>query len=163
MVKIDLNSLKELQKALDQKIYDKHHIAFDKTINERILAFQVELGELANETRCFKYWSLKEASSRDIILEEYVDGIHFLVSLSLYFDFDLRFNAVSKYNDLTQQFLTVFKDSALLNDDFSLVNIIKLFEEYLSLGIMLDFDNDTIIKGYKDKNETNHQRQENDY
>ena len=37
--------------------------------------------ELANETRSFKFWSTKGPSANEIILEEYVDSIHFLLSL----------------------------------------------------------------------------------
>ncbi len=48
---------------------------------KRDLALTIELAELANETRCFKYWSSKGPSEREVILEEFVDSIHFLLSL----------------------------------------------------------------------------------
>ena len=48
-----------------------------------MLALLVEIGELANETRSFKFWSVKPASEKKIILEEFVDGIHFILSLGI--------------------------------------------------------------------------------
>lgn len=160
---INLDLLKPLQKKLDEKILLNHNITSKKTILERILAFQVELGELANETRCFKYWSLKEASEESVILEEYVDGIHFLVSLSLEFDFDLVFNIESVDKSKTKQFLDVFVASSNLEKNFSSESLIKLFKEYLILGVLLGFNNENIINAYIDKNKTNHIRQENNY
>jgi dimeric dUTPase (all-alpha-NTP-PPase superfamily) len=41
------------------------------------------MGELANEVRCFKFWSYKLPSEEKVILEEYVDGIHFITSLAI--------------------------------------------------------------------------------
>src|SRR5690606_41193415 len=71
-----------LQRELDERIWREHHLTGDY-FSERVLALQVEVAELANETRCFKYWSLKPPSERSKILEEYVDGIHFILSLGL--------------------------------------------------------------------------------
>ena len=54
-----------------------------KIVKRKMLALLVEIGELANETRCFKYWSNKPASEREVILEEYVDGLHFILSIGI--------------------------------------------------------------------------------
>ncbi len=67
------------QKELDRFIQENHDLMKENLTERKLLAFQVELGELANETRCFKFWSLKESSPKEKILEEYVDGLHFFV------------------------------------------------------------------------------------
>src|SRR5688500_20051556 len=50
---------------------------------EKCLALLVELGELANETRCFKFRSKKPRNDDSVLLEEYVDNRHFRLSLGL--------------------------------------------------------------------------------
>ncbi|MEG2909687.1 MAG: dUTP diphosphatase, partial [Erysipelotrichaceae bacterium] len=82
-MKLYVKDLYEMQDKLDQRIFDEHGITRIETMNRRMLALLIEIGELANETRCFKFWSNKGASSKDVILEEYADGIHFLLSLGI--------------------------------------------------------------------------------
>ncbi|WP_233485571.1 dUTPase [Spiroplasma sp. ChiS] len=71
----------ENQKKLDEHILTKFKLNDDETFEKRILAFLVELAEFINEQRDFKYWSVKPASTKDVLLEEYIDGIHFLISI----------------------------------------------------------------------------------
>ncbi|MDR3214852.1 MAG: dUTP diphosphatase [Bacilli bacterium] len=159
----DLTSLVAYQNTLDERILNKHHLSRQKTINERILAFLVELGEFANETRCFKYWSCKEASAKDVILEEYVDGVHFLISLGIDCQIDFVFTIENSENNLTKLLLDVFNKTALLVNDISKDNIEQLFVSYLKIAYSKDISEDEIIKAYLKKNEINHQRQENNY
>jgi len=163
LMNINLNVLSPFQRELDEKICEKHNIDSSKTINERILAFLVELGELANETRCFKYWSFKNASKRTVILEEYVDGIHFLVSLGNELDLDLQFNFERINTPLTRQFIDVFSFAGTLQENFNENNLRELFTKYLMLGEKLGFNQEDIIAGYQEKNKVNHQRQEENY
>ena len=76
MEKINLEKLYKLQAELDDEIARNHNVSYASTHEKRLLALTVELGELANETRCFKYWSLKPASPKEIVMDEYADGIH---------------------------------------------------------------------------------------
>ncbi|WFG97324.1 dUTP diphosphatase [Spiroplasma citri] len=39
----------------------------DETFEKIILAFLVELAEFINEQRDFKYWSVKPASTKDVL------------------------------------------------------------------------------------------------
>lgn len=160
---INLNELKPMQAVLDEKIAQVHNVECANTRSQRILAFLVELGELANETRTFKYWSLKGPSAKDVILEEYVDGIHFLVSLANDLDLDLNFEVINDAKSLTQQFIEVFELGGLLEQDFQATNLTKLFKQFLKVGLTLEFDQATIISGYLEKNKKNHQRQEEGY
>src|SRR5574344_2358436 len=80
---VDFSEQFAQQEKLDLDIAIKHNVSYDSTRNRRILALLVEIGELANETRCFKYWSNKKASEKSIILEEYADGMHFYLSLGV--------------------------------------------------------------------------------
>ncbi|MGG4002815.1 dUTP diphosphatase, partial [Geobacillus stearothermophilus] len=73
----------DMQRALDERIETEHGLMEEDLFARKQLAFLVELGELANETRCFKFWSIKPPAPAERVLEEYVDGLHFLLSLGL--------------------------------------------------------------------------------
>ncbi|MBM7869320.1 dimeric dUTPase (all-alpha-NTP-PPase superfamily) [Clostridium pascui] len=80
---IYLSELYELQNELDKYILEKKNkqLMPKQLLTDTLLALQVEVSELANETRCFKHWSNKGPSSKDVILEEYVDILHFFLSV----------------------------------------------------------------------------------
>ncbi|HOH68301.1 MAG TPA: dUTP diphosphatase, partial [Bacilli bacterium] len=71
---IELKELYRLQGELDARIASNHKTSYEKTTDDRLMALIVEIGELANETRCFKYWSNKGPSPREVLLDEYADG-----------------------------------------------------------------------------------------
>ena len=77
---MNIQQLFMMQKELDDFIEQTQNIQQD-VFQEKGLALMVELAELANETRCFKFWSTKGPSAREVILEEYVDSIHFILRL----------------------------------------------------------------------------------
>ena len=52
-----LQKLFETQKVLDDKIVKEKGLEGVDLLDKKILALQVELGELANEFRGFKFWS----------------------------------------------------------------------------------------------------------
>ena len=63
-MKLNLTDLIPLQKELDERIMSLHEQTRPSTQLKRVLALVVEISELANETRTFKYWSLKGASEK---------------------------------------------------------------------------------------------------
>ena len=103
---MNLQNLFKLQKELDTFIETTQKIERD-VWKEKGLALMVELSELANETRCFKFWSTKGPSERSIILEEYVDSIHFLLSLGLMKGFTSieQWPVIEEKRELTDVFL----------------------------------------------------------
>lgn len=128
------------------------------------MALLVELGELANETRCFKFWSTKERAERKVILEEYVDNIHFLLSIGLekgYHFSKIDFDTVDTQETL--QFNRVFQQCLHFYEDQSKENYLQLFKAYLQLGSILGFDEKDILEAYEKKNEVNYERQEQGY
>lgn len=163
-MKLRVDDLRVLQAELDQRIFTLHQVTREGTKEARILALLVELSELANETRCFKYWSLKEASAKEVILEEYGDGIHFLLSLGI----DLKdqteeFKVESSKTDLTTQILNTYEEIIRLKSRFDFTQYIKAFQEYLKIAELLGFSEEDIRKYYLLKNQKNHQRQDEQY
>lgn len=161
---MDWHTLFMKQKDLDQYITNQHSLHGRNLLEEKILALLVELGELANETRCFKFWSTKERAERKVILEEYVDNIHFLLSIGLekgYHFSKIDFDTVDTQETL--QFNRVFQQCLHFYEDQSKENYLQLFKAYLQLGSILGFDEKDILEAYEKKNEVNYERQEQGY
>lgn len=133
-------------------------------LKKKVLALLVEVGELANETRCFKFWSLKPASEKEVIVEEYVDGIHFILSLGL--DFGITHyepKTLEDDKDVTSLFHQVFQSITTLKEKQTIAAYYHLFDTYLILGQQLGFTAEDIKKAYIDKNKINYDRQNQGY
>src|SRR5690625_1889427 len=153
-----------MQQDLDNYISDNHDLKDKNLFEEKFLALLVELGELANETRCFKFWSTKAKSDNLVILEEYVDNIHFLLSIGLekgYTFTHLPFSTT--YLKDTRHFNHVFEKCLQFYQNQSEENYIALFKEYLRLAGVLGFSEQDIVEAYHQKNEVNYERQEEGY
>ncbi|AJA49969.1 hypothetical protein CPAST_c39310 [Clostridium pasteurianum DSM 525 = ATCC 6013] len=161
---MNLEKLFTLQKELDNRILKEHNLNGEILFSQKALALQVELGELANETRCFKYWSKKSPSPEENILEEFVDCLHFILSIGIDKKFQHIEITVGNYGDeITDQFLDIFID---INDFLicsSIDHYITLLEDFLSLGLSLGFTESKIEEAYLKKNLINHERQDNGY
>lgn len=163
---MDIEKIICMQKELDKHIEKKHGLENTDLYNDKILALLVEIGELANETRCFKFWSLKPSSPQEKVLEEFVDGIHFIVSLGIECGFgDIKNIERGNINNvsLTEQFLNVFAAVENFRLHRSKDTYINMFQSYLQLAGLLGFSDEDIKQAYMEKNEVNHQRQEQGY
>lgn len=162
---MNLEHLLKLQKALDDRIVEEHQLQNSDLFKRKLLALQVEVGELANETRCFKYWSNKTPAPKETILEEYVDGIHFILSLGL----ELGITEVSAPHHLqfegsaVDAFQEVYHAIDVLGANQTLNSFKALLEKYLQLGIAIDLSIEDIQMAYLKKNEVNHERQDKGY
>ena len=159
-----LHQLFEMQRALDTYIQKNHQT--NDTFTERGLALLVELSELANETRCFKFWSTKGPSADDVILEEYVDSIHFLLSLGI----EKGFDGLEKWpageneeQNLTKVFIQTGKSIYTFLDSLTYEDYQDIWVQYGVIANRLGFTEDQIIQAYIDKNEENYARQRNGY
>lgn len=163
-MKINLNELYELQAGLDAEIAKNHGITYESTRHKRALALIVEIGELANETRCFKFWSNKGPSPKEIIMDEYADGIHFLLSLGIMLKTTkMEYELVKNEKELTLQIHEVYKAAVELEENYDLIHYVDCFQKYLNLALSIDMDVNDIINSYKAKLSVNHKRQETNY
>jgi len=161
---VDLVKLYEIQKQLDDRIHNEHGLKDKNLIPSKILALQVELGELANETRCFKFWSNKGPSQKDVILEEYVDCLHFILSIGLDNGLtSMKLKQINNSGDLIEQFQNMFIRIITFQYEPTLENYEKLFNHFLLLGKKLDFNEEEIFESYLEKNKINHKRQDEGY
>lgn len=152
--------LMPIQKQLDDRIVKDKGLTGQYLMNKKVIALQTELGELANELpEVFKYWSNKK-NNYEKALKEYVDCLHFILSIGNDFAIECTYYRADKSNDIEEQMQRLFK-AAYLAD-------VKMHWNYLinllyGLGEMLGFTWEEIEGAYMEKNNENHIRQENNY
>lgn len=187
---MNLNKLFKTQKKLDERILERFPDLQDvDLLDKKILALLVELGELAQNWRGFKFWSedqepitkkLVENTNeygvvfssyyKNPLLEEYCDCLHFILSIGN----DIKINAKQAFLPSgTKQIITLFAKinryvSELWwqchdNGEEKTVKWLFAFSNLLRLGEQLGFTWKQIEQAYYHKNETNHKRQENGY
>jgi dimeric dUTPase (all-alpha-NTP-PPase superfamily) len=163
---MQLQKLFKMQQALDHHIEVKHELQNEDLFNRKVLALLVELGELANETRCFKFWSIKPSSEKSVVLEEFVDGIHFILSLGIECGFqELQYTITNEPSELnvSEQFLLIYEKVNEFKNTKDPDRFKALIETYLVLGELLGITYEEMEKAYFKKNEVNYQRQQNNY
>ncbi|SIS51362.1 dUTP diphosphatase [Salimicrobium flavidum] len=160
---MDWKDLYQYQRQLDEFIEQSKSVQKETILDDKTLAFYVELGELANETRCFKFWSNKPASDREIIKEEYVDGLHFLLSLGIETDTYVKSVDASKHSSKTEAFLAVYGRLEAWKRNRSVQTYQELFDSYVSLAKTLEISEEEMKEAYLKKHEENYERQNRGY
>lgn len=167
---MDIKNLLDKQGELDTFIAKEKNLgnAYDKKfLEKRKLALLVEIGEFANTTRCFKYWSNKGPEVKDRILDEAADCLHFNLSLIILTRTEVRVNLediVMAANialevgpiNLTTGFNTLYE-----------LTIKEYWEDALkslvALVTVLGFTLEDLEQAYMKKHEINYKRQNSGY
>lgn len=182
---MNLIKLFDTQRVLDARIAKEHpRVEGEDRLAKKILALQVELGECANEWRGFKFWSndqeprisrfapgVAESYNYNPLLEEYVDCLHFILSIGLEHKFHtIEFDYLHEGNfaiytekNTLEQFGHIF----LAISEFAMNEELETYEEvflyFIGLGNYLGFTWDQVEQAYHDKNKINHERQDTGY
>lgn len=161
---MELSKLFTMQRELDSFIQKNRDMNTD-VFREKGLALFVELAELANETRSFKFWSTKGPSEIEVILEEYVDSIHFLLSLGIEKEFDnMKLWPVgSVEDDLTGLFIKTTEAISNFLNELTIQSYENVWIHYGAIAQKLGFTYADIINAYIAKNEENYERQKTGY
>lgn len=161
---LNLKELNQLQNTLDNHIMENHNLNRKQTTQPRILALLVELAESANETRCFKFWSLKPSSQLAIIEEELSDVLHFIISLNLNLETPLEFLTITEMDaDLTDLFLIAFQQAIELKRELTAMTIAKMLNIFFNIVLKVGSSPQALLQAYLHKNQVNHQRQDQQY
>ncbi|GLC88336.1 dUTP diphosphatase [Lysinibacillus piscis] len=160
---MNLQQLFRMQRELDAFIEQTQNIQQD-VFKEKGLALMVELAELANETRCFKFWSTKGPSERAVIVEEYVDSIHFVLSLGILKGYTLdKWPVLEESYDLTSLFLMTQEYILTFINHPTEMQYEAVWQCYGLIAYNLGFTFEDIVTAYMAKNEKNYERQRSGY
>ncbi|ENH96710.1 hypothetical protein J416_09439 [Gracilibacillus halophilus YIM-C55.5] len=170
---MNIHQLMDAQQELDRHIEKEQGINGKDYQDEKILALQVEVGELANEWRGFKFWSRdREPRTKKMdelkgyknpLLEEYADGLSFILSIGN--DLKIRPKTINYIHEksITKQFNRLFTKIGDFYEFETRGNYYSILRLYLALGEMLGYSLMDIEKAYLEKNKTNHYRQDTGY
>jgi dimeric dUTPase (all-alpha-NTP-PPase superfamily) len=188
---MNLQKLFEMQRVLDERIEKEHpRQKGEDRLAKKILALQVELGELANCWRGFKYWSHDQAPRTEVfrplgdiggryitsgnyinpLLEEYVDCLHFILSIGLELnETDIEIDSDYTHENPSITFIHLFGDAWELSesclDRWEKKEVYEMmFNRFIGLGEKhLGFTWEQIEEEYYRKNQINHKRQSEGY
>lgn len=179
-------------------------VAQDERIKKKLLAIIVELGEAANECpqAGFKYWSTNPKASslktaeyyaekynmpvimpdKDLLLEEIVDKLHFILSIGNELGYNERVGSQldtghAVYDDTSDLFLRFAgsviglysmweltkRTKDMIDPDSVFHSYLKVFSYFLAIVAELGYTTEQLQNGYYDKNQINQKRQENGY
>lgn len=161
---MNIQQLFVMQKELDDFIEQTQNIQQD-VFQEKGLALLVELAELANETRCFKFWSTKGPSAREVILEEYVDSIHFILSLGLLKNYTTieKWPVIEEQRHLTATFIETQSAILAFIQQPTEERYLAIWQYYGLLAYNLGFTFEDVVHAYIEKNQENYNRQRTGY
>jgi dimeric dUTPase (all-alpha-NTP-PPase superfamily) len=164
LMKLKIADLIPYQQQLDQRIFDIHDTDRPSTMQSRLLALLVELGEFANETRCFKFWSVKGPSEKAVLAEEFGDGLHFFLSLGIDLDDDgTDVEPIFVEGSGTDRFLALYDAVVVFGRNANLDTYREAFGLFFGLADSFGLSDDDIRSYYLKKNEKNHSRQDQNY
>jgi len=162
-----LKELFEKQKELDRVIMERcGDVEF--LTKKKIMAFKAEMAELGNEVpEIFKFWKEnhgKDQFNREAALEEFTDGLHFLLSIGI--DLDYMPDSVPGFDTEVPLFVSYFwvdEAASKFADRMDPGKLKWTMELFFHLGKALRFSDSEIKDQYLAKNEVNHKRQANGY
>lgn len=184
---MNLQELFSKQAELDAHIEQEHpRQPGEDRLSKKVLALQVELGELANEWRGFKFWSKDQEprtrervliqvfeddepyysyETKNPLLEEYVDGLHFFLSVGLELDITPIYVDESFKNDITKLFVNINSgvSTLLYPESVKDMNYLNAFANFIRLGQLLGFACEEVEQAYDAKHQINFERQANGY
>ena len=168
-MKINLYALAQQQMGLDDMVFkNKQGIDRESTLPQRKVALLVELGELANELRFFKYWSNNQKpKDRKRVVDEFADVLHFTLSYVIdgygwnkdVLKEELEAIEPLNYIDLTAQFTVIYYTITAGGANRSTM----ILRYVLGLAQLLDISEEEIVKIYADKHSINIERQNTGY
>lgn len=154
----------DMQKEVDGLIQDKISVSFQKTTEERKIAFHVELGELANEIGFFKYWKKSHKINNERIKDEWSDCLAFLNSLSLTYGFEDYFNNLDqiKYVVSLDKPQYYYKN-LMYNKLYDYVDLECAYKDLFKLGLTLGYSLEELFEAYEIKTKENIRRAKEGY
>jgi len=157
---MELSVLFEKQATFENEIIANTSIKEDAVGEDNILeilflALQVKIGELANLTKCYKYFKVKPNLPKHKLMVRYTDALRYLLSIGNRHQFNMiqtsDLNTQIEIEDIIQIFSNLYDDISLLkrnirNDHYveGLNIYIKIFSLFVYLGQQLGLSNQEI-------------------
>ena len=152
-------------KQLD-KMYEEKYGSIDNDCHKKnCLELIVEICELCNESKCFKYWTIKNPN-RELLLEDYADCLSMIFYMFNYYDIEefdlvdmeLNDDIVLMFNEIIRM-CTMLMDEDNVNDEL----LMKIFTYLYHIGKLLGIEDREILDACYMKLGKNIERLNSDY
>ncbi len=151
-------------KKLDELFNEKYPQSREDIFKKNVLELMVEIGELANDTGCFKYWSCKGSKEKDSVLEEFADCILMILMFSNYLDISLDEEFIKPSSkDIIDQFIYLYDLCSKIENNYNKEYIKNIFVNFIYLGKLLGFSDEDIVNGCLKKINKNINRLANNF
>ena len=152
-------------KQLDKMYEEKYGSIDNKCYEKNCLELIVEICELCNESKCFKYWTIKKPD-RKLLLEEYADCLSMVFYMFNYYgieefdlvDIELSDDIVILFNEIIRM-CTMLMDEDNVNEEL----LMKIFTYLYHIGKLLGIDDREILDACYMKLGKNIERLNSDY
>ncbi|AOR24842.1 dUTP diphosphatase [Clostridium taeniosporum] len=139
---MNVKDLFETQRMINKNLTLNNQLDNCKIKTRKYLEFNIKISELANETKCFKYW--KDTSNfidMQVVFRKYISCLSQIITIGLDNNYSDLTEVDVKPNDycLSDQFLNLYIDINDLIISPSKDHYLTLFEDILSLAITLGF------------------------
>lgn len=158
-----LNKLYQRNKELDHIFISKYQEKEPRYFEKNCIEFLVEFGEFVNETKCFKYWSIKKPKMEDVY-EEFADCVTMI--LTMYYVLDLELNTLTTHhesNDVLEVINYIYKQGTKLMKDINEELVRDLLSNLFYLSDLLNLDREEIYKTLSYKQDKVEERLNSDY
>ena len=155
------NEIYQNNQKLDKMFQEKY--CNDPDLYEKnVIEFLVELGEFVNETKVFKYWTIKKPD-KEKMLEEYADTI----TMCLTFMREFQIPEIKDNYDHIETKNAIFLIDRLYISISNLYgmpyDIQGIFYNLINLGKLLNLDEDEVLDAIEKKHKIIKERLESDY
>ena len=161
----EYNEYYQRNKQLDKMYEEQYGEVVSNLYEKNCLELIVEICEFANESKCFKYWTIKKLD-RDLLLEEYADCLSMLFCIFNANGYDdVKVLDIELGDDIVLIFNEMIRMCTLLmnkeNVDKKL--LLKIFTYLLHVGKLLDISDRELLDACYMKLGKNIERLNSDY
>lgn len=159
------NDIYNRNKKLDDIFMSKYIDTEDKLYEKNCLELIVELCELANESKCFKYWTVKKPD-KELVLEEFADSL--LMVLYMFNTYNVECVStidVDMSNDILYEFNMIIRMCTNLmdRDNIDDMYLKEIFTRLIHIGKLLGLNDNEIVDACYKKIIKNEERLSSDY
>ena len=147
-------------KKLDEEFNSKYQENEPEFYEKNCIELLVEIGEFINETKCFKYWSIK-SPNKEKMLEELADCLNMIFYFYGLLNLDITdFTNTKIEKNRLKQINHIYNLSTNLFNNLNEQDIKNIFVNLLDFAYSLDIQEEEILEKLEEKHQIIYNRLE---
>ena len=129
----------------------KNEVLNVQRLNQKILAFLLDLGQVAEDSRCYLFWEKDEPIDHQQLLEDYLEGLTMLMSIG----YELRIDSIKNHSeipsptDIYSLFFKIYHSILKVQSHYSSEDYQNTIDDYFTLGFQLNIQIEEILNSYQ--------------